>query len=461
MDLQEGLTAEDELVLQRVLGGGGGAPVSPHSPGYPYYEGGVARAGPPHPHMQYNTPPPNMLPSPGHQYSVQPPGPARFVTGEARRQPRPPSGPPGKVDMNGVERLAVDMMTMGLPPQVSPPAPVTAREASSRPGGWHAMPPAAAPLAGQGQTPGPRLPTAIVPPGVPPHIRPPAQAAAPSQQWSPGQAADSRPRSNPASGGWSAMPAQAGRGADPRPGGSGRIMPGAAQPHDSKHWNAPNSGPGSWNGSQRGGGGGGGTGRDTDVFDIGTWENPGDSSGGGSVGGGSGGGGGWDRQGSGSAGRGGGWDDQTSSKQWSRQEGMGSSGESQWSAGEGDNKWSANDGSGSHAWSANDSKDDASFGTWENPKSRPSLKPMRNDEVRNWSSGDTAGGWGEGTAQVTPTKADWANSSAGSEISPGSAWKKEASVVGNWADDLQSPRDKDENPLDASLKEARRSLSNW
>ena len=238
-------------------------------------------------------------------------------------------------------------------------------------------------------------------------------------------------------------------------------MPGAAQPHDSKHWNAPNSGPGSWNGSQRGGGGGGGSGRDNDVFDIGTWENPGDSSGGGSVGGGSGGGGGWDRQGSGSAGRGGGWDDQASSKQWSRQEGMGSSNESQWSAGDGDNKWSANDGSGSHAWSANDSKDDASFGTWENPKSRPSLKPMRNDEVRNWSSGDTAGGWGEGTAQVTPTKADWANSSVGSEISPGSAWKKEASVVGNWADDLQSPRDKDENPLDASLKEARRSLSNW
>jgi len=41
------------------------------------------------------------------------------------------------------------------------------------------------------------------------------------------------------------------------------------------------------------------------------------------------------------------------------------------------------------------------------------------------------------------------------------AWKKEPSVVGNWADDIQSPRDQDENPLDVSLKEARRSLSNW
>ena len=87
------------------------------------------------------------------------------------------------------------------------------------------------------------------------------------------------------------------------------------------------------------------------------------------------------------------------------------------------------------------------------------MKPIRNEEVRNWSSSDNnASGWGDG---ATPTKSDWANSSAGSEISPGSAWKKETSVVGNWADDLQSPRDKDENPLDVSLKEARRSLSNW
>ena len=62
---------------------------------------------------------------------------------------------------------------------------------------------------------------------------------------------------------------------------------------------------------------------------------------------------------------------------------------------------------------------------------------------------------------MTPSKSDWANNSAGSEISPSSAWKKETSVVGNWADDLQSPREREENPLDASLKEARRNLSNW
>ena len=59
-----------------------------------------------------------------------------------------------------------------------------------------------------------------------------------------------------------------------RPGGSGRIMPGTSQsqPHDSNHWNNPASGPGSWSG----GSGRSGGGRE-DVFDIGTWENPGES----------------------------------------------------------------------------------------------------------------------------------------------------------------------------------------
>ena len=153
---------------------------------------------------------------------------------------------------------------------------------------------------------------------------------------------------------------------------------------------------------------------------------------------------------------------------------MGSSNESQWSNNTAsDNKWSTNDGVGTNQWSnndgktnnhnqwsTNDCKDDSSIGTWENPKSRPSLKPMRNEEVRHWGVGESGGGWGD-PSQTTPTKADWANNSAGSEISPGSAWKKDTTSVGNWADDVQSPRDKDENPLDASLKEARRSLSNW
>ena len=82
---------------------------------------------------------------------------------------------------------------------------------------------------------------------------------------------------------------------------------------------------------------------------------------------------------------------------------------------------------------------------------------MRNDDVRGWGGGES---WSQ-QEQVTPTKSDWANSSSGPEISPGSAWKKEPSVVGNWADDIQSPREQEENPLDVSLKEARRSLSNW
>ena len=92
----------------------------------PYYDGGMTRPGVPHPQPQYNTPPPNMLPSPGQPapgapFSVQPP-PARFVppSDPRSRGQRPPLAPPGKVDMNGVERLAVDMMTIGLPPQVSP-----------------------------------------------------------------------------------------------------------------------------------------------------------------------------------------------------------------------------------------------------------------------------------------------------------------------------------------------------
>ena len=510
----------------------------------PYYDGGVARPGLSH-QAQYSTPPPNMLPSPGQpspapQFSVQPP-PGRFgpPSDHRSRGQRPAHG---KVDMNGVERLAVDMMSMGLPPQVSPSG-VPGRQ----PGGWHAMPPNVAPLSGQG--PGPRIPTAIVPPGVPPHIRPPSGG-----QWSSDQdRQEAIPRSNPGSnggqGGWNAMPPQSGGVGGGRPGGSGRIMPGNAGPQDSSNWNAPRSGPGSLNGSQRGDR----SGRpDGDVFDIGTWENPGgdNASGGG-------GGGGWERGGGRGSQGSGGWDrDREQSvntgQHWSRGEGMGSSNESQWSTNDGsdtkwssndprksshdikwssndvtqsdkkwtndprrssneakwstqpqesqwssndgsdnkwssndpkrssnenkwstnesqwstnesqwssndgnDNKWSTNDGSGPTAWSTNDSRDEASFGTWENPTSRPSLKPIRNEEVRSG-----AGGWGD-PSQATPTKTDWANNSAGSETSPGSAWKKETSVVGNWADDLQSPREREENPLDASLKEARRNLSNW
>ena len=349
--LQEGLTAEDEMVLQRVLGGGNG--------------GGGGSGGPVSPQYQYTTPPP-MLPG---QY-----------------RPRPGRG--GKLDINGVERLAVDMINMGLPPQVSP----TSRDRGR--GGWHAMPPHVPPLSGPG--PGPRIPTAIVPPGVPPHNRP---------QW----------REQPGAQGWSAMPQagergwqeEGGRQEGGRPGGSGRIMPGTGGGSDS-HWAPPKSGSGSWSGGgERGGGGGGG-------FDIGTWENPGGA-----------------RQ------------EGQETQQWSRND----SSESQ---------WSNNDGTGpSSSWSTNDCKEE-SFGTWENPhNTRPGCKPTRNEDARCW------GGEGWSQEPSTPAKSDWANLSGGSEVSPGSAWKKEPSVVGNWADDIQSPRDQEENPLDVSLKEARRSLSNW
>ena len=227
-------------------------------------------------------------------------------------------------------------------------------------------------------------------------------------------------------------------------------MPGTSGPDNSWSSTAPKSGPGSWSGSQRGVG---------DGFDIGTWENPGGAGSGGGGSGSGGSGGGWDRQGGGNKG---GWDD-GGSKQWSRNDGMGSSNDSQWSDGGGGDKWSTNDGA-SNQWSTNDD----SIGTWENPsqqttqQTRPNLKPLRNEESRQWGTSEpgSGGGWGD-SGQTTPPRTDWANSSAGSEISPGSAWKKEPSVVGNWADEIQSPRDKEENPLDVSLKEARRSLSNW
>ena len=203
-----------------------------------------------------------------------------------------------------------------------------------------------------------------------------------------------------------------------RPGGSGRIMPGSGGSGggSDSHWAPSKTGPGSWSGG--GGGGGGGAGRGG--FDIGTWENPG-----------------------------GGGGETSQTTPWSRSDGLGSPSESQ---------WSSNDGSGqTSSWSTNDCSEDPGFGTWENHSAKPSCKPMRNDDVRGWGGGES---WSQ-QEQVTPTKSDWANSSSGPEISPGSAWKKEPSVVGNWADDIQSPREQEENPLDVSLKEARRSLSNW
>lgn len=68
--------------------------------------------------------------------------------------------------------------------------------------------------------------------------------------------------------------------------------------------------------------------------------------------------------------------------------------------------------------------------------------------------------------QITPKKYEgsWAaNDSTGSvELSPSQAWKKEPAMVGNWADSVPSPRSEgEENPLNSSLGEVKRSLSNW
>lgn len=251
-------------------------------------------------------------------------------------------------------------------------------------------------------------------------------------------------------------------------------MPNTTPPLETGTWNTPNSGPNSWNGSQRGS-----VNKETrSGFDIGTWENPGGNTSSDSEQKAS----GWEKTKTGT------WNDDnewsrkednkqwssndgsvtTNENNWSSNDGSGPAHESQWSNNDGassanDNKWSNNDGSASASWSTNDCKDESSFGTWENPQNA-NIKPMRNEEVRSWGNSDNnaMGNWGK-EGQVTPTKNEWANNSTGSvEISPGSAWKKEPSMVGNWADDLQSPRgDTDENPLDVSLKEARKSLSNW
>merc|ERR1719474_1068983 len=147
----------------------------------------------------YNTPPPNMLPG---SFNMQPPRvtgnmnpnfppeirPMRGQDPRAHMDPR--RGPPPSTDisnLNGVERLAVDMMAFGMTSQVSPPG------RDSRSSGWQNMPPnIPAPLSQQ--MPSPRIPTAIVPPGVPPHIRPPS-----TNQWS-GDPREQRPRSNPGTG---------------------------------------------------------------------------------------------------------------------------------------------------------------------------------------------------------------------------------------------------------------------
>ena len=163
---QEGLTAEDELVLCRVLGAA--PPSLPPTPDYHSPAPSLPSPGLPSPGCrgQYSTPPPNMLPG---------------------GFPRPPRAP-REMGVGGVGGLVEDLRYTRLAAPQMPP-----REAP-RPGtGWAPMPPMPAPLSGGLP---PHIPTAIVPPGVPPHTRPP--------QWS--------------------------QGAQGRPGGSGRIRPSSPPP---------------------------------------------------------------------------------------------------------------------------------------------------------------------------------------------------------------------------------------
>ena len=91
-------------------------------------------------------------------------------------------------------------------------------------------------------------------------------------------------------------------------------------------------------------------------------------------------------------------------------------------------------------------------------------------------AGENQGGWGGGGERRSSQgksaeyfTGDWGSGGDGGtsvEISPGSAWKKEPSCVGNWADDVQSPRSEqgEENPLVGALQGAqavKKSLANW
>ena len=158
---QEGLTAEDELILSRVLGtvppshpSQGGQPSHSSLPCTPDYHSPAPSL--PSPSLaspgvrgQYSTPPPNMLPGP-HTRTLRPGA-------------RDPPGGPHTAPLG--ENCSYSRLG-------GPPMP---REAPRPGSGWAPMPPMPAPLSGSGLPP--HLPTAIVPPGVPPHTRPP--------QWAP------------------------------------------------------------------------------------------------------------------------------------------------------------------------------------------------------------------------------------------------------------------------------------
>jgi hypothetical protein len=110
------------------------------------------------------------------------------------------------------------------------------------------------------------------------------------------------------------------------------------------------------------------------------------------------------------------------------------------------------------AWSTKDGTEASSIGTWENPDRDTVSKPERNAQANNWnkpSGNGKVGNWtnNEGNTPDKQTGNNWTNET-NAELSPGSAWKKEPSFVGNWADAVPSPRsDLEDNPLNSSLEE--------
>jgi len=508
---EEGLTAEDELVLQRViqpefqgmnLGGGtnnqsnlphnpqDNAKPAPLQPGYRnnqgYYDSQPSRPRSNPEPGTFQTPPPNHPPMPGNyrgpptkDHTHTPPpghgnmqgvnrghgpgylgndrgsfrgdqGPYRendsvmFRGNESNKGFDPNMAPPNGDTFRDAARIAADMMGYRGPPPPHQPLPPAGQ-------GWQSMPQNinAGPVTG--------IPTAIVPPGVPPMTRPPGAS------WRDGPTPSNNGKTN-----WNSMPpmgrsdmpphrrgenvippheqnsmAPQGRGEHPmnapRRGdrhiaGSGRIMPTKTPPPEA----------GGWSNGQDGRGGGWSNGQDGRVgkkddgggaFDIGTWNNPGGNEG-------SGGNGGSSENGSNGNGNGNG-------NGWKP---MGA--------------WSTNDDSSSTSgggWSTQDGTDAASIGTWENPNNKEqTVKPERNAQNISWnkpSGNGVIGNWGANDCK-TPEKQTgnaWSSDAPGSaELSPGSAWKNEPSFAGNWADSVVTPSprsDQDENPLNISLDE--------
>ena len=108
------------------------------------------------------------------------------------------------------------------------------------------------------------------------------------------------------------------------------------------------------------------------------------------------------------------------------------------------------------AWSTKDGTEARPIGTWDNPDKEKPGGPERNTQVNSWGKqSGQVGNWtnNENKTPEKQTGGHWNNDVSG-ELSPGSAWKKEPSFIGSWADSVPSPRsDQEENPLNTSLEE--------